>query len=106
VKDGRARAVADAGDARQVFRRAAVYRAVRRPRLTTRDCPCEARLASTEPGVDLSFRVERPGQVVGTYEFGGRGAYRPGLSGAFAMDQTYLGPSLAQVERLLADLAL
>jgi hypothetical protein len=27
------------------------------------------------------------------------------LSGAFAMDQTYLGPLLAQVERLLADLA-
>jgi hypothetical protein len=67
--------------------------------------PCNVRLASTEPGIDLAFRVERTGQVVGTYEFGGRGAYRPVLSGAFAMDQTYLRPLLTQVERLLTDLA-
>jgi hypothetical protein len=67
--------------------------------------PCEARLASTEPGIDLSFRVERTGQIAGAYEFGGQGAYRPALSGTFAMDQTYVGPLLAQVGRVLADLA-
>ena len=67
--------------------------------------PCEVRLASTDPGFDLSFRVERTGQIVGTYEFGGCGAYRPLLSGAFAMDQTYLGTLLIQVERLRGDLA-
>jgi hypothetical protein len=66
---------------------------------------CEVRLASTDPGFDLSFRVERTGQIVGKYEFGGLGAYRPVLSGAFAMNQTYLGPLLTQVERLLVDLA-
>lgn len=66
--------------------------------------PCEARLTSTEPGIDLSFRVERTGRIAGVYGFGGHGTYRPSLSGAFVMDQTYLGPLLVQVERLLSDL--
>jgi hypothetical protein len=66
--------------------------------------PCEVRLASTDPGIDVLFRVERTGQVVGTYQFGGLGTHRPMLSGAFEMDQTYLGTLLAQVERELADL--
>ncbi len=64
--------------------------------------PCEARLSTTDPGLDLSLRVERTGRVAGNYQYGGLGAYRPVLSGAFAMDQTYLGPMLAQVERALA----
>jgi hypothetical protein len=67
--------------------------------------PCKVRLASTDPGIDLTLHVERTGQVVGNYQFGGRGAYRPVLSGAFAMDQTYLRPLLTQVEQLIADLA-
>jgi hypothetical protein len=66
--------------------------------------PCEARLASTDPGIEVSFRIERTGQVAGTYRFGGRGTYRPVLSGEFGMDQTYLDPLLTQVERVLADL--
>src|SRR5690349_2490774 len=57
--------------------------------------PCDVRLASTDPGIDLSFRIERTGQVVGEYRFGGEEAHRPSLSGTFAMDQTYLGPLLA-----------
>jgi hypothetical protein len=65
--------------------------------------PCEVRLSSTEPGVDLSFRVERTGRIAGAYQFGGDD--RPSLSGAFTMDQTYLGPLLAQTNRLLSDLA-
>jgi hypothetical protein len=73
--------------------------------LESANWPCEVRLSSTDPGIGLTFRVERTGQVVGTYEFGGRGAYRPVLSGAFAMDQTYLRPLLTQVEQLLADIA-
>jgi hypothetical protein len=66
--------------------------------------PCEVHLESTDPGVDLSLHVERTGQINGDYQFGGRGAYRPVISGSFAMDQTYLGPLLAQVEQLLIDL--
>jgi len=66
--------------------------------------PCDVRLASTDPGIDLRFRVEHTGQVVGEYQFGGCGSHRPLLSGAFGMDQTYLGPLLAQVDRVLADL--
>jgi len=65
--------------------------------------PCEVRLASTEPGVDLSFHVERTGRIAGTYQFGGD--RHPSLSGVFTMDQTYLGPLLAQLNRLLADLS-
>jgi hypothetical protein len=65
--------------------------------------PCEARLVSTDPGIELSFRVERTGQVAGTYQFGGLGTHHPVLSGSFGMDQTYLGPLLSQVERALAD---
>jgi hypothetical protein len=67
--------------------------------------PCEARLASTDPGIDLSFRIERTGQVTGSYRFGGRGTYRPELSRDFEMDQTFLGPLLTQVEQVLADLS-
>ena len=66
--------------------------------------PCDARLASTDPGMDLSFRVERTGQVVGEYQFGGCRAQPPLLSGTFGMDQTYLGPLLAQIDGVLADL--
>jgi hypothetical protein len=63
--------------------------------------PCEVRLTSTEPGVDLSFRVERTGRIAGTNQFGGDA--RPSPSGSFAMDQTYLSPLLAQIDRLLSD---
>jgi hypothetical protein len=73
--------------------------------LESANWPCEVELASTEPGIDLAFRVERTGQVAGTYKFGGRGAYRPVLSGAFAMDQTDLRGLLTQVAQLQADLA-
>ena len=67
--------------------------------------PCEVHLESTDPGVILTFRVERTGQIAGEYQIGGRGAYRPVITGSFGMDQTYLGPLLAQVERLLTELA-
>lgn len=66
--------------------------------------PCEVHLESTEPGFDLSFRVERTGQITGRYRFGGRDTHRPRLSGGFEMDQTYLGPLLTQTEQVLADL--
>jgi len=65
--------------------------------------PCEARLASTEPGVDLSFRIERTGRIAGAYRFGGD--RHASLSGTFTMDQTYLAPLLAQLNRLLSDLS-
>lgn len=56
--------------------------------------PCEVRLASTDPGVDLLFRVERTGRITGAYQFGGDDRL---FSGAFTMDQTYVGPLLAQM---------
>jgi hypothetical protein len=80
------------------------FRAQLSDSLVQANWPSDVRLASTEPGVDLSFRIDRTGQVVGAYRFGGLGAHRPVLSGAFEMDQTYLGPLLGQVERDLADL--
>jgi len=70
--------------------------------LNVTNWPCEVRLESTDPGIDLSFRVESTGQVSGTYRFGGLGSYRPILSGEFRIDQTYLGPLLAQVDRVMA----
>lgn len=66
--------------------------------------PCEVRLESTDPGIDLSFRVERTGQIAGRYRFGGQDPQRPILSGGFEMDQTYLGPLLTHTEQILADL--
>jgi len=67
--------------------------------------PCDVRLASAEPGIDLAFRVEGTGQVEGEYSFGGRGSYRPSLSGAYRMDQTFLAPLLAQLTRMRGELA-
>jgi hypothetical protein len=66
--------------------------------------PCDVRLSSTDPGIDLSFRVERTGQVVGSYQLGGFGAHCPSLSGTFGMDQTYLVPMLAQLDGMLCEL--
>jgi hypothetical protein len=67
--------------------------------------PCDVRLVSTDPGIDLSFRIDHTGQTEGKYRFGGCGSYHPVLSGTFRMDQTYLVPLLAQVDQLIADLA-
>lgn len=65
--------------------------------------PRDVRLASTEPGIDLSFRVEATGQVVGEYQFFGQGPQSAVLSGTFRMDQTYLRPILTQVDSVLAE---
>jgi len=65
--------------------------------------PREVLLASTEPGFELSFRVERTGQVAGQYRFGSQEIHRAVLSGDFTMDQTYLEPLLSQTEQVLAD---
>lgn len=65
--------------------------------------PCTARLASTDPGIDLSFRVERTGRIAGRYVFRGGEGCGPVLSGSFLMDQTYLGPLLDQTRRQMLD---
>ncbi len=67
--------------------------------------PCQAQFSSTAPGVDLVFQVARSGQVAGEYRFCNDNGGGATLSGSFALDQTYLPPLLAQVERLLAELA-
>jgi hypothetical protein len=63
--------------------------------------PCEARLCGLEPGIDVSFRVERTGQVAGGYRFQSRGVGEATLCGSFRMDQTYLPSLLQQVEEVL-----
>lgn len=65
--------------------------------------PCEVRLESTEPGVELWFRVERTGRVAGGYRFGDVAEFQSMLSGKLTMDQTYLGPWLKQVRRALVE---
>jgi hypothetical protein len=67
--------------------------------------PCQAQFSSTDPGVDLVLQVARSGQVVGEYRFCNYNGGGATLSGSFALDQTYLPPLLAQVERSLAELA-
>ncbi len=67
--------------------------------------PCEVRLCGLEPGIDVSFRVERTGHVEGQYRFQGRGVGEATLCGSFCMDQTFLGPLLQQVEEVLQELA-
>ena len=66
--------------------------------------PCGVRLVSTDPGIDLSFRVERTGQVRGTFQFGGCGTSYAMLSGEFEMDQTFLGPLHSQLVEMLSAL--
>lgn len=65
--------------------------------------PTSARLASTDPGIDLSWQIERTGQIHGRYRFV-QGLDGPELSGGFVADQTLLRPLLVQVERILAEL--
>jgi hypothetical protein len=67
--------------------------------------PCQAQLSSTDPGIDLVLRVARSGQVAGEYRFCNYNEGGAVLSGTFGLDQTYLPPLLAQVERSLAELA-
>jgi hypothetical protein len=66
--------------------------------------PCEARLCGLEPGIDVSFRVERTGQIVGGYRFQSRGVGEATLCGSFGMDQTFLPSLLQQVEEVLRNL--
>jgi hypothetical protein len=63
--------------------------------------PCEARLCGLEPGIDVSFRVERTGQVAGSYRFQSRGVGEATLCGSFRMDQTFLPMLLQQIEEVL-----
>jgi hypothetical protein len=66
------------------------FRALLSAALVGVNWPCEARQASTDPGIDLSFRIELTGQTAGSYRFGGVGTYCRVLSGDFRMEQTYL----------------
>jgi hypothetical protein len=63
--------------------------------------------AAVSPSLPIRWRRESRRLVTGcTLRTGpGPDTYRSKLSGMFTMDQTYLGPLLAQVERPLADLA-
>lgn len=65
--------------------------------------PCESRLCGLESGIDVSFRVERTGRVVGRYQFQSRGVGGATLHSSFEMDQTFLGPLLSQVEEVLRE---
>jgi len=65
--------------------------------------PCEVCWTSIEPGIDLRLEIDRRGRVQGVYRLGGDDAYKVVLSGEFFLDQTYLGPLLAQVERALVE---
>jgi hypothetical protein len=67
--------------------------------------PCAIRLCGLEPGIDVAFRVERSGQVNGSYRFQSRSTGEATLSGTFCMDQTFLQPLLRQVEGDLRELA-
>jgi hypothetical protein len=64
--------------------------------------PCEVALSSTDPGVELRFRVARTGKIEGSYRFTGGGVGMATLSGTFESDQTYLRLLLDQVQRVLA----
>src|SRR4051812_36186429 len=61
--------------------------------------PCEVVFSSTEPGIELRFKVARTGRVGGAYRFGG-GFGAATLSGTFEMDQTFIRPLLEQVQRV------
>jgi hypothetical protein len=65
--------------------------------------PCQACFISTDPGIDLSLQVERSGQITGHYRFHNYNAGGATLTGSFGMDQTFLKPLLAEVDRSLAE---
>ena|SRR5437879_4277887 len=64
--------------------------------------PCSASLPETEPGLSLQLNMLDRGHIEGRYRlqnFDAPGS--PTLSGSFEMDQTYLEPLLAAIERAL-----
>jgi hypothetical protein len=73
--------------------------------IETTNWSCQAQFSSTDPGVALVLQVARSGQVAGEYRFCNYNGGGATLTGTFAMDQTYLPPLLAQVERSLSELA-
>ncbi len=64
--------------------------------------PCQARLTSTDEGVDLLLQVARSGQITGEYRFCNH-AGGATLTGMCQLDQTYLGPLLSQINQVLAE---
>jgi hypothetical protein len=68
--------------------------------------PSEAALSSHEPGIEVTLSMQSLGVILGTYKFEGEflegGA--PGLTGGFAMDQSYLPALSREVDVLLAEL--